>query len=71
MFRKLTYSLNVSVNLRVVTSSEAVSPLHFLIVVNPDWACCFLFKKEADIFTKMRGRLSDGCACVVQNTSIV
>ena len=59
----------------------------YLIVVNPDLACCFCLKnglffnrfskftktvkKEADIFTKMRGRLSDECGCVVQNTSIV
>lgn len=77
MFQKLANLLNGSANLRVVTSSEAVSSLHFFIVVNPDWACCFCLKnglffnrfskftktvkKEADIFTKLRCLLSDGC----------
>ena len=44
MFQKLANLLTVSVNLRVVTSSKAVSSLHFFIVVNPDWACCFCLK---------------------------
>ncbi len=53
---------------------------YFFRVVNPDWACCFCLKnglffnrfskftktvkKEADIFTKLRCRLSGGCGCV-------
>lgn len=60
---------------------------YFFSVVNPDLACCFclknglffnrfskftkMVKKEADILTKLRCRLSDGCGCAVQNTSIV
>lgn len=77
---------------RALTSVVRIAELkifseYFLIVVNPDWACCFCLKnglffnrfskftktvkKEADIFTKMRCRLSGGCGCVVQNTSIV